>query len=317
MKHLTMPILGYTSKGTPIFHLRGADDPTPQQQPGSTITIDGSQAPQQQAGEHRGEEPPAHPASTASVDPDAAFARGFREQQAAGQQPTPGATQNPATGRTFTEAEVEAIRQQEKDKLYGRIDELGTEIRTMREEREAEKRARDEEEARKIEEARKASEGEMDVRELIGQKEQEWNERFNKIQEEARLAQAALDQERRLGALKEFRDGLIAQHADDIMPHLVPYVGGNTEEEIKASVQQQIETTGKIMADLAAAQQAQQAAVPTTRVTAPGDAGPLEQTTTGQRQYSAEEIAAMNPTEWAKHRDQFLRAAARQGPYGA
>ena len=308
MKH----VIGYTRKSRPVYAISGGSSNEPP--PGSSVTVNEGGEPLQ-AGEHRGEEPPAKPAPTSAVDPEA-FARGFREQQEAGQQPTPGVTPNPSTGRTFTADEVEKIRQQEKDKLYGQIDELKGELRSYREEREAEQRAREEEEARRAEEAEEKAEADMDVRELIRKKEEEWTTQMREIQEQAERDRALLDQERKFSALQEYKRQQLETHADDIMPHLRPYVQGNSEEEIQASIQQQIETTNAIMADVQAAQQNQQAAVPTTRVTAPGDGGPLEQATSGTRTFSAEEIAAMSPAQFAKHRDQLLRAAGQAGPYG-
>ncbi|MCA1781848.1 MAG: hypothetical protein ABR616_10910 [Dermatophilaceae bacterium] len=272
--------------------------------------MDGEGNPAQTSGEER----PAQPAPNHQVDP-AAFNKGFKEQQQAGQQPTPGQTQNPATGRTFTEQEVEAIRQQEKDKLYGRVEEVQNELKAMREEREAEQRIRAEEEAHAVKAAEEKAEADMDVRELIRKKEEEWTSQMNEMRSEAQKAQALLDQERRFSALQEYKRGKLETHADDIMPHLHSYVQGNSEEEIDASIQQQIETTNAILTDIQAAQQQQAASVPTTRVTAPGDAGPMEQATSSSRTFTDQDIANMTPGEYAKHRDQLLRAAGNVGPY--
>ena len=310
MRHVNRKVIGHTRKGTPVYAISGGSG---EGTPGSTISVEDGGQPFQ-AGENRGEEPPATPAPTTQVDPEA-FNKGFREQQEAGQQPTPGVTQNPATGRTFTAEEVEKIRQQEKDKLYGQIDELKGELKSYREEREAEKRAREEEETRLAQEAEAKAESEMDVRELIRKKEEEWTKQMREIQEQAERDRALLDQERKFSALQEYKRQQLEAHADDIMPHLRGYVTGSTEEEIQASIQQQIQTTQAIMADVAAAQQQAQQQVPTTRVTAPGDSGPLEQTQSGTRTFSAEDIAAMTPAEFAKHRDQLMSAAAKAGPY--
>lgn len=317
MKHVNKRVIGHTRKGRPVFAIAGgsANDVPPTTPPegdpaGDTITVEAGDRPPAPT-----EEPPATPASNRAVDPNA-FNRGFDEQQRAGEQPTPGQTHNPATGRVFTEEEVEKIRQQEKDKLYGELNSTREELRKFREEREAEQRAREEEEARLAEEREKAGESDMDVRELIQKKEQEWNERFREVQEKQQQSEALLEQERRFNALNEYKRQMIETHADDIMPHLRDYVTGNSEEEIQASIQKQIETTNAILQDVQAAQQQQRQQVPTTRVTAPGDAGPLEQQTSSTRTFSAAEIAAMSPAEYAKYRDQLVGAAGRAGPYG-
>lgn len=317
MKHVNKRVIGHTRKGRPVFAIAGGsgNDAPPQPpegepNPGDTITVNPDDAPPPST-----EEPPATPASNRAVDPNA-FNRGFAEQQRAGEQPTPGQTTNPATGRVFTEEEVEKIRQQEKDKLYGELNSTREELRRFREEREAEQRAREEAEQRAAEEAEKAGESDMDVRELIQKKEQEWNDRFREVQEKQQQSEALLEQERRFNALNEYKRQQLEAHADDIMPHLRGYVTGNSEEEIQASIQKQIETTNAILQDVQAAQQQQRQQVPTTRVTAPGDAGPLEQQTSSTRTFSAAEIAAMTPAEYAKYRDQLVGAAGRAGPYG-
>ena len=312
-------VIGHTRTGHPVFAIAGgsANEPPPQQQqppPGTTVTVDADGNPVQ-SGEQRGEEAPAQPAPTHQVDPEA-FNKGFEEQQKAGQQPTPGVTQNPETGRTFTESEVEKIRQQEKDKLYGQIDELKTELQTYREEREAEKKAREEQEAQAAREAEEKAEADMDVRELIRKKEEEWTQQMKEIQEKAERDRALLEKERHYNAIQEYKRQKLETHEDDIMPHLRDLVDGATEEEVDASAQRAIEKTNAILADVQAAQQQQQQQVPSTRVTAPGDGGPLEQTTSGTRTFSAEEIDNMTPAEFAKHRDQLIRAAGQAGPYG-
>lgn len=316
-------ILGYARSGKPIFAIMGGSGdgpaPDPQQQPqpnqGDTITVQEGDQPRPST-----EQPPATPAPTSAVDPGA-FSRGTAEHQPQqhqtppGQQPVAGQTTNPETGRTFTVEEVEAFRRQERDKLYPEIQSLKDELRAEREAREEEQRKRAEEEARAAEAAREAEEGELDVRELIRRKEKEWEERFTEVQAEAEKSQAMLEQERQFNALQEYKRQKLEAHEDDIMPHLRGYVSGSSEEEIDASIQQQIETTAAILADVQQAQQAQRQQVPTTRVTAPGDGGPIEQTQTGQRTFSAEDIRNMTPAEYAKYRDQLLGAAARQGPY--
>jgi len=302
----THKIIGRTRKGRPVYQIAGGSD--------SGVTVSDAPPSGDQPGEHRGEEPPATPAPTSQVDPGS-FNRGFQEQQEAGNVPTPGQTQNPATGRVFTEAEVEAIRREEKDKVYGRLDEVQTELRTLREAREAEQRERDEEEARRVEAQRNEEEENLDVRELLRRKEEEWTQRFTSIEEENRKKDAMLEQERKFNALQEYKRNQLAVNEDNIMPQLRQYVQGSTEEEIDASIQQQISVTNEILGEMQAAQQQANQQVQTTRVTAPGDSGPLEQATANTRNYSAEEIAAMGPAEYAKHRASLLPAAHRQGPY--
>lgn len=257
-----------------------------------------------------GEQPPATPAPTHQVDPSA-FGRGAAE--APGAQPAPStSTTNPATGRLFTEAEVEKIRQEEKDKLYGRVDSLAEELRREREAREAEAKAREEEEARRAAEAQQAGENDLDVRELLRQKEAEWTQRFNEIEAQREADRALLEKERQFNALQEYTRDLLAQHEDDIMPELRDLVTGNTEEEVQASVNRAIEKTKGILGNIQAVQQQHLQQTPTARVTQPGAGGPMEQVEGGQRQLSAQDIRDMSMADFARDRKALMEAAARQ-----
>ncbi|MEX0651462.1 MAG: hypothetical protein WD186_05485, partial [Actinomycetota bacterium] len=197
-----------------------------------------------------GEQPPATPAPTSQVDP-AAFQRGNQDAADAAADAARGTT-NPQTGRTFTEAEVERIRQEEKDKVYGRVSDLTEELKREREEREAEKRARAEEEARAEEARRREGEKDLDVRELLTRKEQEWTDRFNQIEAQRETDRALLDKEREFNALQEYKRNILAQHEDDIMPELRDLVDGNNEAEIQAAAQRAIEKTNGIMQNIQA-----------------------------------------------------------------
>lgn len=303
----------------PIAGGSGNEGPPVGSQTGNTITVPEGQQPPQQ-GDPAGGTPPQAPAPTHQVDPNA-FNRGAQDAAAAeaAANATADAAQgtvNPQTGRVFTEAEVEAIRKEEKDKLYGRIEEVQNELKTMREAQEAEQRAKAEEEARREEEARNAEESDLDVKELLQRKEQEWNNRFREIEQQREQDRALLDKERQFNALQEYQRNMLEQHADDIMPELRDTVGGNSEEEVQASVQRAIEKTNTIMQNIQSAQQAQHQAVPTARVTQPGGSGPLENSEQGTRTYSKEDIQNMSMAEYAAKRNEFMNAAARTGPYG-
>ena len=317
-------IIGRTRKGRPVYAIAGGSGEPPPAQGGDTVTIPNSNEGQQQqqtqqTGEHAGETPPATPASTYSVDPGA-FNRGA--QEAPGQAPAPQQTQQPSSnGRTFTEDDIARARQEEKEKLYGRIDEMSTELKALREAREAEQKEREAEEERKRNEAKKAEEEGLDTRELLerrlSEKEQEWSERFNAVQTQAEQAQALLEKERQFNMLQERKAELLSEHEDDIMPHLRDLVGGDSEEEILASIDRAKQKTEAIMNDVTAATQQQRQAVPTTRATLPGGpGGPVDSTEQSQRTLTAQDIRGMSMADYAQVRDQLRQAAAQQGPYG-
>lgn len=261
------------------------------------------------AGETRGEQPPQTPAPTRAVDPES-FNQGA--QEVPGTQASP---QAPTEQRVFTADEVENFRRQERDKLYGKIDSMETELRTMRESRESEQRERSEAEKRIIEESTKAAEGDLDVRELLVRKEEEWTERFNRIEQEREADRALLEKEREFAALQEFKRSQLDTHADDIMPQLRDLVEGNSESEILSAIETAKSKTADILANVAAAQQSQRQQVPTARVTQPSSGGPMEATEQMTRTYSSDDIAAMSMKEYSAKRNEFLRAAGNRGPY--
>src|SRR5262245_20576106 len=81
----------------------------------------------------------------------------------------------------WTDQDIEAARQQEKDKLYGRIEDMGGQLKALQEERAAE-RAERERLADEADAARRAQEeGEMNVRDLLAKKEQEWQSQFDTL----------------------------------------------------------------------------------------------------------------------------------------
>jgi hypothetical protein len=227
-----------------------------------------------------------------------------------GQQPPP--QQQQPQQRLFTAEEVEAFRQQEKDKLYGRIDEMSTALRTMQEEREAERQAA-EAAAREAQEAEAAiararEEAEMDTRTLLEQRQSEWEQRFQ--EQEARYAadRAVFDQERRLNELTEYRRARIEQEQEFILPELRDMVAGNSVEEVDQSIDFMKQRTEIIAANFAAAaaQAPQQPFRGGAMPTVP-PVGPLEQQPSYE-QITPEWVAGLSMDEYKRHRQSLLQA---------
>jgi hypothetical protein len=230
------------------------------------------------------------------------------------QQQQPTQQQQPPGTRMFTEAEVEAFRQQEKDKLYGRLEEMSGEIRTMREERAAEAAAREEalRQAQEAEEAaaRAREEAEMDVRTLLERRDQEWQSRFE--EQDARYAadRAIFEQERRLAEIEAYRRDRIEQEQEYILPALREFITGSTPEEVDAGIEYMKARSNEIAANFAAAAQQQQpqpfrgGAMPTVP-----PVGPLEQLPSYQ-DVSPDWVAGLSMDEYKRHRPQLLQAAS-------
>lgn len=210
----------------------------------------------------------------------------------------------------FSKDDVERARQQEKDKVYSRLESerekreaLEARLRVFEEEREA-RLAAEEAARQEAENARKAQElAEMDNKTRLEQLEQEFQAKIAAMQQEREMERAINEQERALAQLEAYKARALADAQDDILPELWDDVRGNTQDEIDASITRLREKTASILNNTTAALQAQRRDTPGSRVTAP-PVGPLE-IETSTRRFSAAEIAAMTPSEYAQYRAQF------------
>ena len=208
----------------------------------------------------------------------------------------------------YTEVDLQRVREQEKSKLYPQIDSLKEEINLLKKDREAQLAeaaaiAKEKEEA-----ARKLAESEMDVRALLEKKEQEWTSQLEEIRQEGARKDALLERERQYAELTAYRNRRLAEEQDNIMPELVDLISGNNADEIEQSITGLRERSSKI---LESAQQAMQSArrdMKGTSTTLP----PTMENNSGQQQFTADQIAAMSVTEYAKYRDRLFPGANNQ-----
>lgn len=181
--------------------------------------------------------------------------------------------------RTFTEEEVERIRQEEKDKLYsrlGKVDDLETQLAELTRERDERKKAeakaqRDADAARK-----KAEEEEMSAKQLIESKEKEWQSKFEVEQQERRKIEILMEKEREFAGLQVYLNQRMLQEQEYIMPELQDLVAGNSKEEIDASIEQMKQRTAQIMGHVEARFTGQRAAMPGVAPTGGPPVGPVE-----------------------------------------
>ena len=208
----------------------------------------------------------------------------------------------------YTEVDLQRVREQEKSKLYPQIDSLKEEINLLKKDREAQLAeaaaiAKEKEEA-----ARKLAESEMDVRALLEKKEREWTAQLEEIRQEGARKDALLERERQYAELTAYRNRRLAEEQDNIMPELVDLISGNSADEIEQSITGLRERSSKI---LESAQQAMQNArrdMKGTSTTLP----PTMENNSGQQQFTADQIAAMSVTEYAKYRDRLFPGAHNQ-----
>lgn len=234
-------------------------------------------------------------------------------------------------GKIFTEDEVQKIRQQEKDKLYTRLEESQNRLKSMEEQlsllskereeaiKQAEERARAEAELLKQRELEELSAKELLTRKedefnsRINQVEQEWAERFNTMEQERQAQAALLEKERALQALEAYRQRRINEEQENIIPELLDLVSGNSEDEIENSIAVLRARSGAIIESIQQASQSQMPRLKGAPVTAP-PTGPLENNTEYQTM-TAEDIRNMPMDQYAKMRERLLQARPVRGRF--
>ena len=251
--------------------------------------------------------PPAQEAIDTSEVVDTAFAVG---------------TEEAAASRTFTEDDVEKIRQQEKDKLYkrledsdGRVKSLEDQLSTLSNESEVSKA-----EAARLAKAesdaiRKREDEELSAKELITKRETEfdeklkvveteWEGRLAKIEEERASQEAMLEKERRYRELETYLGRRMVEEEEYIIPELRDLASGTTEDEIDNSIAILKDRSSAILESIQ--QSAQPSGLRGSPVTAP-PVGPME-TQTEQQTLSAEDIRNMPMEQYMQMRDRLLKA---------
>lgn len=210
--------------------------------------------------------------------------------------------------KAYSEEDLKRVREQEKSKLYPQIDSLKEELNLLKKEREeriAEAAARA---AEAEAEAKKKAEAEMDVRQLLESKEQEWAQKLEAERLERERAFTLLERERQYAELTEYRTRRLEDERDNIMPELVDLISGNTPEEIEQSITGLRERSARILESAQSAMQNARKEMTGSRVTAP-PSGPMD-TNMEQNSFTAEQIAAMSVTEYAKYRGKLLGKSA-------
>ena len=224
----------------------------------------------------------------------------------------------------FTADDIAKARQQEKAKVYGTVEKLQEELSSLRkkeEEREAKeaerKAARAAREAEAAAEKKKQEESELEVRDLLAKKEQEWQAQLESERQEREKAFALLEREREFQELTQYRQTRLESERENIVPELIDLISGNTKDEIEASIADLKTRSAKIFESVAAVSQQTRKEMVGTRITSPAS-GPLDNDSE-QRSYSPNDISNMSMADYAKNRAKLLSGSANnrgQGLFG-
>ena len=243
--------------------------------------------------------------------------------------PAPEAETKAEQQRLFSEEDVQKIRQQEKDKLYKRLEDADTRVKTMEEQlsllsqereaaiKQAEERAKAEAEALRQREMEELSAKDLlakredEFNQRLNQVEEEWSKKFSELEQQRQAQEALLEKERYLQSLESYRQRRLHEEQETIIPELRDLVSGNNEEEIENSISVLRDRSSAIIESI------QQASQPTrlrgAPVTAP-PTGPLE----NQQEYqtmTAEDIRNMPMDQYVKMRERLLQARPSRGRF--
>lgn len=226
----------------------------------------------------------------------------------------------PDANQRFSAEDLERARQQEKEKLYPKIDRMSEQLEIFAREREEQQRLQAEAAARADEERKRLEEEELGLKDLLLRKEDEWEQKFNSVQSEweqkldaiqaERDAHAALlDIERKFQELTSYKNRRIQEEQDNLMPELIDMITGDTEEAIEASISLVAAKTSAIVEQVQQATASRPALrpVPSTGSAPSGPAENLQE----QRTYTMADLKNMDMATYAAQRERLMAAVKR------
>jgi chromosome segregation ATPase len=235
------------------------------------------------------------------------------------------------TGKVFTEDDVESIRKQEKDKMYKRLEEADTRVKSMEEqmsiiaaEREAARAEADGRAKQEQELIRERETAELSAKELLLKREDDFNSklsqiesdykaRFDDIERQRAAQEALLEKEREMQAINAHRQRRIQEEQENIIPELIDLVAGNSADEIENSIAVLRERSNAIIESIQQATQQQQGRLRGVTPTSP-PIGPMD-TQTEYQTLTAEDIRNMPMEKYAQMRERLMNARPTRGRY--
>jgi hypothetical protein len=233
--------------------------------------------------------------------PDQAVSQPVRVQE------QPATEQRPAY--RWTDEDIEKARQQEKDKLYGRIEDLGTQMKEIQAQREAEQ-AEKQRLADEADQARKAKEeSELDLRALMDKREAEMRAQVEEIRRTQETEREIFSKERALQEVAIYRRDRIEQEGNDLLPELRDFVAGDTPEAIDASIEGLKLRSQQILMNILAQEPAQVPYQPRGAAPTAPPVGPMEQLPSYES-LTPEDIKGMDMETYKRYRTQLLQATS-------
>jgi hypothetical protein len=208
--------------------------------------------------------------------------------------------------KMFTQADLEKAREQEKSKVYKRLETMQETVSRL--EKEAQARADAEEANRKAAEdaAEVERQSQLSVKELLAERESQWRAEQDDLRQQIAAERALRERESQYAELVEARNQIIAQYSDRVAPQLLDLISGETPEQIQQSAEDMAVRTDQILAQSMEAMQNARQQMPTARVTAPASGDNAG----ANRQFTPDDIRGMSMAEYVKHRASLLGRGA-------
>jgi hypothetical protein len=213
------------------------------------------------------------------------------------------------SSKFYTEDDLAKVRSQEKEKLYPQIENLKEELLSIKKEKEEEAARRGAEADAEALRLKEAKESELDAKSYAELKTRELQEQLERERNERERAFALLEREKTFADLQAYRQELLEQERENIIPELVDLIAGNSREEVQQSVEGLKARSAKILDSAQSALQNARKEMKGTSITTP-PAGPLE-TNMEHRTLTAEEIQSMSMNDYAKYRSRLLSPSAQ------
>jgi len=223
--------------------------------------------------------------------------------------PTVTTTEKVNNQKFYTDEDLAKVRSQEKEKLYPQIESLKEELLSIKKEKEEEAARRAAEAEADAARIREEALAELDSKSYADARLSELQEQLERERVERERAFALLEREKTFADLQAYRQEVLNQERDNIIPELVDLIQGNSREELQASVENLKERSARILESAQSAMQNARKEMKGTSITTPPN-GPLE-TNSEQRNFTPQEIAAMPMNEYSKYRSRLLSERAQ------
>ena len=207
----------------------------------------------------------------------------------------------------FTADDLTKARQEEKDKLYPRLNEMSEQLKQLQEERAAELAERQRQIDEQNEALKAKEESEMEIKDLMERREAEMRAEIQTLNQRYETDRAVFERERALAEAAQYRLARIEQESEFIFPELRDLVRGDSPEEVDASIEEMKQRSEMIFNNMQAAQQPapfRGAAMPSVP-----PVGPMEQLPSYE-QLTPEDIKGMDMDTYKRYRQQLLNATS-------